>query len=207
MQSIYELLLSRQTCRNWSSIPVESDKQKIILETINKTPVKSGRIQWKLLILDETKETEKNNIFNNNVVRDYVGPNVLNSQTESIVSNPQILSPFTLIWLIDYSKLDTLEYYQIKQKTTKKNNLMEEFTRDCYMGTIGQAFTAMLAATQLGLDTGFCSCFSNRKISFVNEKLEAILGLGIGYGLEPKRNYNSIEYLPIPHEDISTYII
>lgn len=203
---IISLLSKRVTCRNWASTPVESEKKQKILETISLCPVKSGRIQWKLLILDETKSKYKKHLYDYNVKRTFIGNNVKGHN--GIVSNPQILSPYTLIWLADYDTMETLEYYRIQLDNGVNKKILEpEFVRDMYIGIAGQAFAAMISAQSLGLDTGFVGCFSKKKISFISDKYESILGLGIGYGIESKRKFNNIAYEPITHPKVNEYII
>lgn len=205
---ILSLLNNRVTCRNWLDQNLNNDTKEKILRSIELCPVKSGRIQWKLLVLDETKTELKKYLFNNNVVRDYIGDNVNYPEDIEIVSNPQVLSPFTLIWLTDYTTMDNILYYQKRiESGMSKDKLKNEFNRDSFVGISGQAFTAMFCAHSLGLDTGFFGCFSNRKISFLPEDYEAVLGLGIGYGTDPKRSFNGINYNPVIHPRLSEYLI
>jgi len=197
-----EHLKDRVTCRNWLDTPVSTEHLKYFEQVLQLTPIKSSRIHWQIACITDKNIKEE---FYKKSRRNFVGAHTITD--EDHVLNPQLLAPVVYTWYSTDEDFETHPYYVACRKNgISEEQMKAEFDKDTIMGATGQSFTLMHAAEQLGYDTGFCCCFAENPLDLLGVRGKHIVSLGIGYGKDPKREYNNTEYLSVPRKEISKYL-
>lgn len=155
---IAELLKKRFTAKWWSDRAVEQTDLDTVLECAYNIPSKQMKYNYKIYVFTDSaagKELKEWFYWENTACLD----TIRGKPGEGLRRyNGQVLAPVYLVWIADSADLEARD--------------------DCVVS----ASIAMLAAEELGLQTGFCGCIGPDEIK---EKLQidgvAVMSLGIGY--------------------------
>lgn len=171
---IIDLLKKRFTAKWWEDRVLKPEDLDTVLECAYNIPSKQTKYNYKIYVFtdsDKGKELKQWFYWDNTACLD----TVRGKQGEGLRRyNGQALAPIYLVWIANSSDTSTRD--------------------DCVVS----ASIAMLAAEELGLQTGFCGCIGPEEI---REKLqvegEAVISLGIGYAipddLETRKVYKDDE--------------
>ena len=152
-----ELLEKRTTTKWWSDKIVEKDKLDYVLNCIRRTPSKQLKYNFKVLIFDESKKCKE--------VKDWLYwehtcclDKVRGAKGEGLRRyNGQVLAPIVLAWASEKDDLEVIEDIMVSSTT------------------------ALLAAEEVGLNTGFNGCLESKELGHkVGEPYVHML-LGLGY--------------------------
>ena len=180
---LIDLLKSRFTTKNWDYSKLVTEEQvNYILECLNISPAKTCYPGYELVILTDSEEGKKlkhwlfyehswtsngHRGVDNDKVRDYKG---------------QYLAPIVLCFFnnLNVPRRGTIPGGEGPQKT----NMPNEMHRDAniYMSCM----TAILAAEELGLNSGITTCHDMREVAekFGLSGYKCPIALGIGYALD-----------------------
>jgi nitroreductase len=157
---INDLLRKRFTAKWWEDRAVKDEDLDTILECAYSVPSKQTRFNYKIYVFTDSpegKELKEWFYWENTACLDTIRGK---QGTGLRRYNGQVLAPIYIVWIANNSDLDGRD--------------------DC----IVSASIAMLAAEELGLQTGFCGCIGPDEIK---EKLQiegkAVISLGIGYAI------------------------
>ena len=152
-----ELLEKRTTTKWWSDKIVEKDKLDYVLNCIRRTPSKQLKYNFKVLIFDESKKCKE--------IKDWLYwehtcclNKVRGAKGEGLRRyNGQVLAPIVLAWASEKNDLEVIEDIMVSSTT------------------------ALLAAEEVGLNTGFNGCLESKELGHkVGEPYVHML-LGLGY--------------------------
>ena len=152
-----ELLEKRTTTKWWSDKIVEKDKLDYVLDCIRRTPSKQLKYNFKVLIFDESKKCKE--------IKDWLYwehtcclNKVRGAKGEGLRRyNGQVLAPIVLAWASEKDDLEVIEDIMVSSTT------------------------ALLAAEEVGLNTGFNGCLESKELGHkVGEPYVHML-LGLGY--------------------------
>ena len=152
-----ELLEKRTTTKWWSDKIVEKDKLDYVLNCIRRTPSKQLKYNFKVLIFDESKKCKE--------IKDWLYwehtcclDKVRGAKGEGLRRyNGQVLAPIVLAWASEKNDLEVIEDIMVSSTT------------------------ALLAAEEVGLNTGFNGCLESKELGHkVGEPYVHML-LGLGY--------------------------
>lgn len=153
-----EILEKRITAKWWSNKKVEEEKLQYVLDCIYATPSKNGKYNYEVHVLDEKSQDIKDWLYWESTycldeVRGKEGP-IGNRRY-----NGQVTAPIVLVWLEDNSDPETRS--------------------DCLVSST----IAMIAAEEVGLQTGFCGCIDRKEtgIKLNRSGMTTAIILGIGY--------------------------
>ena len=174
---IEQSMSNRKNTYNWTDqIPSQSDIDKIVHDIHNYAPSKSRRVRFVLTVIKNDDITRKNLIYKSTIT----DPSKPNARF-----NPQVLAPY----LLSFTKRDpdTID--------------TDPDSYDDYLLDIGIASAyAVLSASSLGLDTGFCKCFNDTDSLFLAINDIPTLLIGIGYRSKDKKYLcpirNTITFIP-----------
>lgn len=153
--NLESILKKRITAKWWSESLIEENKTKYIFDCIHKSPSKNGKYNYEVIV-SKSQEFKEWLYYENTFCLDTVRAA---KGTGNKRYNGQVLAPMVLTWIAFDSN--------------------RESHADCMVS----ATIAMLAAEEVGLQTGFCSCIDYQKVA---NKLDrpnktACVILGIGY--------------------------
>tara|TARA_B100000941_G_C28495020_1_gene550351 strand:- start:213 stop:878 length:666 start_codon:yes stop_codon:yes gene_type:complete len=159
-KNINDILAERFTTKWWEDTPVTTEQQNYIFDCMSKAPSKNSKYKYR--IVATTSKTYSEWVYLQNAwcyksVQKKVEPNM---SAMDMRYNGQVNAPLVLTWLHERGPLD------------------KEITNDIMIcATIG-----MMAAQELGLNTGFCGCIEGREIAdyLGMPDKEALMILGIG---------------------------
>lgn len=153
--SIFDILQNRFTAKWWNNDSIEDKKLKYVFDCLYNAPSKNGNFNYEVIV---SKSQEfKDWLYNKNT---YCLDTVRGASGFGLKRyNGQVLAPILLTWVANTDDRETLS--------------------DCIVSST----IAMLAAEEIGLQTGFCGCIEP---SMVAKKLDrpnkiACIILGIGY--------------------------
>lgn len=152
---IKDLLQERITAKWWNDSQVEDKKLKYILDCIYNAPSKNGNFEYEVFV--SKSEEFKNWLYYKNTC---CLNGVRGAEGDGVRRyNGQVLAPVILTWIASDKDKET------------------------YADCIVSATIAMVAAEEIGLQTGFCGCIEPGKVA---KKLDrsgktAAIILGIGY--------------------------
>ena len=171
-KNIKDILTDRFTTKWWEDTPVTPEQVDYIFECMSKAPSKNSKYKYR--IVATTSRTYSEWVYLQNAwcyksIQKKVEPNM---KAMHMRFNGQVNAPLVLTWLHDRGPLD------------------KEITNDIMIcATVG-----MMAAQEIGLNTGFCGCIEGREVSdyLGMPDKEALVILGIGtakpkaYGGDPR---------------------
>ena len=152
-----EILEKRFTTKWWSDRPVEKDKLNYVLDCINRTPSKQLKYDFELIIFDESEKSKeiKNWLYWEHT---YCLNKVRGAKGQGLKRfNGQVLAPIVLAWASEKKDLEVIEDIMVSSTT------------------------ALLAAEEMGLNTGFNGCLEARELGQKIGKQYVHMLLGIGY--------------------------
>lgn len=180
---IIDLLKSRFTTKNWDySKTVKQQDIDYILECLNISPVKMGFPGYKIVVLTDSVEGKKlkhwlfyehswtsngYRIIDSNKERDYKG---------------QYLAPYVFCF---FNNLNVPERgTMLGANGVQETNLPNYTMRDANI--FMSCMTAILAAEELGLNSGISTCHDNIEVAdhFGMNGYSCSIALGIGYALD-----------------------
>ena len=152
-----ELLEKRITTKWWSDKPVEKDKLDYVLNCIRRTPSKQLKYNFKVLIFDESKKCKE--------IKDWLYwehtcclNKVRGAKGEGLRRyNGQVLAPIVLAWASEKDDLEVIEDIMVSSTT------------------------ALLAAEEVGLNTGFNGCLESKELGKKVGYSHVHMLLGLGY--------------------------
>ena len=152
-----ELLEKRTTTKWWSDKPVEKDKLDYVLNCIRRTPSKQLKYNFKVLIFDESKKCKE--------IKDWLYwehtcclDKVRGAKGEGLRRyNGQVLAPIVLAWASEKDDLEVIEDIMVSSTT------------------------ALLAAEEVGLNTGFNGCLESKELGQKVGEPHVHMLLGLGY--------------------------
>jgi hypothetical protein len=152
-----ELLEKRTTTKWWSDKIVEKDKLDYVLNCIRRTPSKQLKYNFKVLIFDESKKCKE--------VKDWLYwehtcclDKVRGAKGEGLRRyNGQVLAPIVLAWASEKDNLEVIEDIMVSSTT------------------------ALLAAEEVGLNTGFNGCLESKELGQKVGEPHVHMLLGLGY--------------------------
>jgi len=155
-----ELLEKRTTTKWWSDKTVEKDKLDYVLKCIRRTPSKQLKYDFKVLIFDESKKCKE--------IKDWLYwehtcclDKVRGAKGKGLRRyNGQVLAPIVLAWASEKNDLEVIEDIMVNS-------------------TI-----ALLAAEEVGLNTGFNSCLESKELGQKVGEPHIHMLLGLGYADE-----------------------
>jgi nitroreductase len=157
---ILDLLQNRFTAKWWQDQPISASDLATILKSVFLAPSKQSKYNYKIYMFTDSVEGKKLKewfYWENTACLD----KIRGKSGEGLRRyNGQVLAPIYLLWVADNENLETRD--------------------DCMVS----ATVTMLAAEELGLQTGFCGCIGPNEIK---EKLNisgtAVVSLGIGHAI------------------------
>jgi len=166
---ISDLLKNRFTAKWWKERPVTQSDLDQILSSAFHAPSKQSKYNYKIYVFTDSdlgKELKEWFYWENTACLD----TVRGKQGEGLRRyNGQVLAPIYVLWLADDDSLETRD--------------------DCMVS----ATVAMLAAEELGLQTGFCGCIGPVEIK---EKFsidgKAVISLGIGHAVTDSKESRKV---------------
>ena len=152
-----ELLEKRTTTKWWSDKIVEKDKLDYVLNCIRRTPSKQLKYNFKVLIFDESKKCKE--------IKDWLYwehtcclDKVRGAKGEGLRRyNGQVLAPIVLAWASEKDDLEVIEDIMVSSTT------------------------ALLAAEEVGLNTGFNGCLESKELGQKVGEPHVHMLLGLGY--------------------------
>jgi len=152
-----ELLEKRTTTKWWSDKPVEKDKLDYVLNCIRRTPSKQLKYNFKVLIFDESKKCKD--------IKDWLYwehtccfNKIRGAKGEGLRRyNGQVLAPIVLAWASEKDDLEVIEDIMVSSTT------------------------ALLAAEEVGLNTGFNGCLESKELGQKVGESHVHMLLGLGY--------------------------
>jgi len=168
-----EHLKHRFTAKWWNNTPVEQEKIDAVLEAAYLAPSKQGVYRYNIIVVTDSDEGKKFKqwlyeentwCFEGSLTKDGADDKRFNGQ---------VLAPVLLL------------YFSKKEKP----NEIEDLNLRNHIDTVVSATTAMCAAEELGLSTGFNATFHKKEVA---EKLGitdsvCTMMLGIGYATADQR--------------------
>lgn len=163
-KNIKDILTDRFTTKWWEDTPVTQEQVDYIFECMSKAPSKNSKYDYR--IVATTSKTYSEWVYLENAwcyksVQKKVEPNM---KAMHMRFNGQVNAPLVLTWMHDRESTDP--------------SWKKEVTNDIMIcATIG-----MMAAQEIGLNTGFCGCIEGREVSdyLGMPDKEALVILGIG---------------------------
>ena len=155
--SVKSLLKLRNTTKWWSKKEVEQHKLDYVLDCIYRSPSKQLKYNFKVLIFDETKKCKQ--------IKDwlywehtYCLNKIRGAKGDGLRRyNGQVLAPIVLAWASEKNDLEVIEDIMVSSTT------------------------ALLAAEDIGLNTGFNGCLESRELGQKIGETHVHMLLGLGY--------------------------
>jgi nitroreductase len=168
-----EHLKHRFTAKWWDDQPVEQEKIDAVLEAAYLAPSKQGVYRYEILVVTDSDEGKKFKkwLYEENTWC-YEGM-LTPAGADDKRFNGQVLAPLLLI------------FFSKKEKT----NNIEDLNLRNHIDTVVSATTAMCAAEELGLSTGFNATFNGKEVANKLKIEDAVctMMLGIGYATADQR--------------------
>jgi nitroreductase len=161
-----EHLQRRFTAKWWDSKPVEQEKIDAVLEAAYLAPSKQGVYRYEILVVTDSDSGKKFKqwLYEENT---WCFEGALTKEgADDKRFNGQILAPVLLLYL----------------SKREDNNKLEDLNLRNQVDTIVSATTAMCAAAELGLSTGFNTTFNSDAIIKYLNRSDVICTIMIGFG-------------------------
>ena len=155
--SVKSILKNRNTTKWWSDKLVEQEKLDYVLDCIHRAPSKQLKYNFKVLIFDETKFCKdiKNWLYWEHTC---CLNKVRGAKGEGLRRyNGQVLAPIVLAWASEKDDLEVIEDIMVSSTT------------------------ALLAAEEVGLNTGFNGCLESNELGKKVGHPHVHMLLGLGY--------------------------
>tara|TARA_B100000214_G_C23643206_1_gene479405 strand:- start:11 stop:604 length:594 start_codon:yes stop_codon:yes gene_type:complete len=152
-----DLLKTRVTTKWWSDKIVEDDKVEYVLDCIRRAPSKQLNYNFKVIIFDESKRCKeiKNWLYWEHT---YCLNKIRGGKGEGLKRfNGQVLAPIVIAWASEKNDLEVIEDIMVSSTT------------------------ALLAAEEIGLDTGFNGCLEAKELGQKIGEPYVHMLLGMGY--------------------------
>lgn len=168
-----EHLKHRFTAKWWDPKPVEPEKINAVLEAAYLAPSKQGVYRYEILVVTDSEEGKKFKqwLYDENT---WCFEGALTKDgADDKRFNGQVLAPVLLLYLSKKENHNDLEDLNLRNR----------------VDTIVSATTAMCAAAELGLATGFNATFNGAEISKYLHRSDVVctMMLGLGYATADQR--------------------
>lgn len=158
---VLDILKNRQTCRSFSSTPVESDKIQILKEALEYSPSKQNTYPCQVRILGPNAVEEKEQLYTTT----HCAPQFPN------MYNPQILAPVVFLFLADENLSQIWDKKQYKR-----------MYKYAYLQSGLSAMALVAVAEEIGLDTGFVAALdASIPLQGIDYEERVLFGVGVGY--------------------------
>lgn len=161
-----EHLKRRFTAKWWDPKPVEQEKINAVLEAAYLAPSKQGVYRYEILVITDSDEGHrfKKWLYEENT---WCFEGALTKDgADDKRFNGQVLAPILLVYL---------------SKKEKKNDI-EDLNLRNHIDTVVSATTAMCAAEELGLSTGFNATFNGDAVSKYLNRSDVVCTMMLGFG-------------------------
>ena len=165
-KNINDILAERFTTKWWEDTPVTTEQQNYIFDCMSKAPSKNSKYKYRIVATTSKAYSEWLYLQNSWCYKSVIGKVEPNMKAIHMRYNGQVNAPLVLTWMHDRESLDNDKSWEKEVR----NDIM-------ICATIG-----MMAAQELGLNTGFCGCIDGRKIAdyLGMPDKDALIVLGIG---------------------------
>jgi nitroreductase len=161
-----EHLKRRFTAKWWNNTPVEQEKIDAVLEAAYLAPSKQGMYRYNIVVLTESQEGKsfKKWLYEENT---WCFEGALTKEgADDKRFNGQVLAPVLLL------------YFSKKEKP----NDIEDLNLRNHIDTVVSATTALCAAEELGLATGFNATFNGKEVAKRLGITDAVCTMMLGFG-------------------------